>query len=30
VINAINHALGTRITQLPALPERIVAALSGL
>ena len=28
VINAINNALGTHITQLPALPERIVAALS--
>lgn len=28
VINAINHALGTRITTLPATPERIVAALS--
>ena len=27
VINAINHALGTRITRLPAIPERIVAAL---
>lgn len=28
VINAINHALGTRITELPATPERIVAALA--
>lgn len=28
VINAINHALGTRISVLPATPERIVAALS--
>jgi xanthine dehydrogenase molybdenum-binding subunit len=27
IINAINHALGTHITRLPALPERIVAAL---
>jgi len=27
VINAINHALGTRITVLPATPERILAAL---
>ena len=30
IINAINHALGTRITTLPALPERIVAALNRL
>jgi xanthine dehydrogenase molybdenum-binding subunit len=30
IINAVNHALGTRITTLPALPERIVAALNGL
>ena len=29
IINAINHALGTRIGRLPALPERIVAALRG-
>jgi len=28
VINAINHALGTRISILPATPERIIAALS--
>ena len=28
IINAINHALGTRISRLPALPERIVAALN--
>jgi xanthine dehydrogenase molybdenum-binding subunit len=27
VINAVNHALGTRIATLPALPERIVAAI---
>lgn len=27
VINAINHALGTRISKLPATPERIVAAI---
>ena len=27
VINAINHALGTRITELPATPERIIQAL---
>jgi len=27
VINAINHALGTLISTLPALPERIVAAI---
>ena len=26
VINAINHALGTNLSQLPALPERIIAA----
>ena len=30
IINAINHALGTHITRLPALPERIVAALREL
>ncbi|MGA2082046.1 MAG: molybdopterin cofactor-binding domain-containing protein [Holophaga sp.] len=30
IINAVNHALGTRITTLPALPERIVAALKEL
>jgi xanthine dehydrogenase molybdenum-binding subunit len=30
VINAENHALGTRISRLPALPERIVAAIQGL
>ena len=29
IINAINHALGTRISRLPALPERIVAAIKG-
>lgn len=29
VINAINHALGTRISKLPATPERIVEAFSG-
>lgn len=28
VINAINHALKTRISVLPATPERIIAALS--
>lgn len=28
VINAINHALGTRISVLPATPERIIEALS--
>lgn len=28
VINAINHALGTRISNLPATPERIMKALS--
>lgn len=28
VINAINHALGTRLSILPATPERIVAALA--
>lgn len=27
IINAINHALGTRISELPATPERILAAL---
>lgn len=27
VINAINHALGTNITVLPAIPERIVEAI---
>lgn len=27
VINAINHALGTKISRLPATPERIVEAL---
>lgn len=27
VINAINHALGTRISELPATPERILRAL---
>ncbi len=27
VINAINDALGTRISRMPALPERIIAAL---
>jgi xanthine dehydrogenase molybdenum-binding subunit len=29
VINAINHALGTSICELPASPERVVAALYG-
>ena len=29
VINAINDALGTRISIMPALPERIIAALKG-
>jgi CO/xanthine dehydrogenase Mo-binding subunit len=28
VVNAINHALGTRITTLPVTPERIIQALS--
>lgn len=28
VINAINHALGTRLSVLPATPERIIEALS--
>jgi len=27
VVNAVNHALGTRLTDLPLLPERIVDAL---
>lgn len=27
VVNAVNHALGTRLTDLPLLPDRIVAAL---
>jgi len=27
VVNAVNHALGTRLCDLPLLPERIVAAL---
>lgn len=30
VINAINHALGTRIGTLPATPERIIEALEAL
>ncbi len=30
VINAINHALGTRISKLPATPERIVEAVCAL
>ena len=30
IINAINHALGTRISRLPATPERVVAALKAL
>jgi CO/xanthine dehydrogenase Mo-binding subunit len=29
VVNAVNHALGTRICDLPATPERVVAALAG-
>jgi CO/xanthine dehydrogenase Mo-binding subunit len=29
VINAVNHALGTAISDLPATPERILAALEG-
>ena len=29
VVNAVNHALGTRLTILPLTPERIVAVLSG-
>ena len=27
VVNAVNHALGTRLSTLPLTPERIVAAL---
>jgi len=27
VVNAVNHALGTRLTELPLLPDRVVAAL---
>lgn len=27
VVNAVNHALGTRLTTLPLTPERVVAAL---
>jgi len=30
LINAINDALGTNITDYPAVPERIVAAIEGL
>ena len=30
LINAINNALGTNITEYPATPERIIAALQGL
>ena len=30
VINALNHALGTAITTLPATPERVLAALAEL
>lgn len=29
IINAINNACGVRITQLPALPEKVLAGLSG-
>jgi aldehyde oxidoreductase len=29
IINAIHHACGVRITQLPALPEKVLAALQG-
>ncbi|MBB6218921.1 xanthine dehydrogenase molybdenum-binding subunit [Anaerosolibacter carboniphilus] len=29
VINAINHALDTRITSLPATPEKVLAAIMG-
>lgn len=28
VVNAVNHALGTRLTDLPLTPERIIEALS--
>lgn len=28
VVNAVNHALGTRLTTLPLTPERIVAAIT--
>ena len=27
VINAVNHALGTSLSDLPATPEKILAAL---
>ena len=27
VVNAVNHALGTSLTDLPLLPEKILAAL---
>ncbi len=27
VVNAVNHALGSRLTELPLLPERIVASM---
>ena len=27
IVNAVNHALGTRLTDLPLTPERILAAL---
>lgn len=29
VVNAVNHALGTAITHLPVIPERVLAALDG-
>jgi xanthine dehydrogenase molybdenum-binding subunit len=29
IINAVNDALGTRISRMPALPDRIVAAIQG-
>jgi len=28
VVNAMNHALGTTLTELPVTPERVLAALS--
>jgi CO/xanthine dehydrogenase Mo-binding subunit len=28
VVNAVNHALGTRLTDLPLLPERVIEALN--
>jgi CO/xanthine dehydrogenase Mo-binding subunit len=30
VVNAVNHALGTRLTELPLTPERILEACAGL